>query len=190
MTQEANQGNDGKRMERKFAAWLQEVERFDQVALNHRVTGAVSTEIYEVDVLGKRYRPFFRKVSALGSFMFLATLPTSIIVGLIDERITQIWLATLLWGGMILMIIGTQWDTFSVWVECKDIERGVTREHVAVLKHNVEDVRKKRVGWKPTRVYLVAKRFDQNALRLALSYKFRCLQETESGFQDATPPIT
>jgi hypothetical protein len=91
----------------------------------------------------------------------------------------------------LALLLGRRFHTMEVWVECKDSREPVSRESVAILKHNVDDVRRKRSGWKPTHVYLVtASRFDQNALRLALSYGFRCFEETAEGFRESRPPMT
>ena len=88
-------------------------------------------------------------------------------------------------------LLGRRAYTDDLWVECKDTRVPVSRESVAILKHNVDDVRRKKSGWKPTHVYIVASGgFDQNALRLALSYGFRCFAETEEGFREARAPIT
>jgi hypothetical protein len=183
--------NDGKRLEKKFAAWLKGVQGFERVELNHRVNGAVSTEVYEVDVLGKRDRGFLPVVTALGFILMIGLFPLLLIISVINDGMPGIWFAYLWFGSFCAFIIGAHFDTISVWAECKDVEKGVAREHVAVLKHNVEDVRKKKIGWKPTHVYMVtANRFEQNALRLALSYGFRCYEETENGFREAIRPIT
>jgi len=77
----------------------------------------------------------------------------------------------------VIFAAGHRYDTVRVWAECKDVKDGITRAHVAILKHNVDDVRARKLGWKPTHVYMVTgNRFEQNALKLACSYGFECFE--------------
>jgi hypothetical protein len=88
------------------------------------------------------------------------------------------------------MLIGRRCGTTAVWAECKDTEGGVTRAHIGILKHAVDDVRKRKIGWKPTHVYVVtSNRLDQDAHHLAVAYGFECYVQIADGFRPVDPPV-
>jgi hypothetical protein len=71
------------------------------------------------------------------------------------------------------------------WVECKDLNRPVSRGDILTLNDAVKKVRASEAArWKPTRVLIVAgaNGFESDAVAFARSLGVECYSRTESGF--------
>ncbi len=182
--------NDGKRLEAKFGVWLA-TERGYEVTLRRQVRGAIAVRPYEVDVAGtltRRWAFWLAMISISGCIVWLVMTVWSHMNGGGEDAGGAYW-AWVEFGLFVAMISGTYLWREHVWVECKDVKNGISRDQVLKLRQSVGDVKKYGLGWKPRRVYMVtANRFQQDALALANSFGFVCYEEAEDGFRPVSSP--
>ena len=89
----------------------------------------------------------------------------------------------------VVAVIGRVRTRRFAWVECKDVERPVSRQDIRTLNDAVEKARaSETVKWKPAQVLVVAGTdgFERDALDLAQSLGIECHQRTESGFEQVS----
>lgn len=172
----------GAKLEREFAKYMKDQLGYDECYLNQKVKGKISTNEYEVDIIGKILSEEGRKrhnesliVMVIGAlilfFGFLDIIQIDKSVMIIIGAITFI-------GGIIFNDSKKKLYEYT-WVECKYYKNKVGKDIVNTLKYKVNDNNSsndKKFEFKNA-ILVSGSGFIGNALRFAKELSIDCFEK-------------
>jgi len=189
--------NKGLQLEKDFAIWMRKKLGYTRVMPRQFVYGKIAARPYEVDIFGIKERPLFKLLEFIGVLLVLLSIAMLLgeMSGLQARLETLLSKTNIKFTGAVLFIVGTmgliigylgshKQSTYS-WVECKNLNTNVKRDHIFKLKSSVKDVRNERKSkkWHPNTVIMVSgSGFDSDALHFARAHKMICYKQVGKRF--------
>jgi hypothetical protein len=169
----------GSEFEREFAQFMKDELGYDDCFLNEKVKGKLSTNEYEVDIIGKKLskngeilQMIGRAILVMG--LMLLGLHFLNMLGLHSQEVMYIVGAVGL--GWLLLRLGKEGLYEYTWVECKAHKSKIGKDYINHVNSNVGDYHdsddKK---WEFKEVIFASKSgFIPNSLRFAREFSIRC----------------
>lgn len=174
-----NSKQKGSEFEKEFAEFMKKKLGYKDCYLNQKVKGKISTNEYEVDIIGKRLSEKGENMKDLGFWaVFIGGI--LLLAGLFDLiKISQdilIVIGVLIIGGGIALQIAKENEFEYSWIECKDHKTKIGKDVVNTLKDKVIDYHKsedKKFTFNKT-ILVSASGIIPNALRFAKEHSIEC----------------
>lgn len=179
----------GAEWEREFSKYMTDELEYNDCIMNTTVKGALSTNEYEVDIIGKKLSDKGESYNNVGVFLIVLAI---IVIGLelFFDVVIFVDNAMYILGG--LFIVGFvflqlakdhEWE-YS-WVECKNHQKPIDKKAFSLLKSNVEDYhnsKDKKFDFK-NKILVSKSGFTKNAIRFAEEYNIECYDKCSGSIQ-------
>ena len=175
-------------MKKDFAQCMRSRLGYQSCALDFPVIDAEASRTRFASVRGETYGIAWYRLRSAAAVLLAASLLSRVLIplGAGDTPVVATSLAYLALGSYLLAHWGRVHSRQYSWVECKDLERPLTREDLVLLKDTFEGVRRSAAAtWKPVKVLVVAGAhgFDEAAMSAARVMGMECYQRADGDFR-------
>lgn len=171
----------GAELEQEFKKYMKQKLDYEKCISNTKVKGRLSTNEYEVDIIGKKLNENGEKIKNIGHILLFVGIAAFIlaIFKLMFFVENDLWIfGGLLIIGWVLSDIGKKRMYEYTWVECKNWSNKIGKNTITELNSKVKDYHEsedKKFDF--NKILLVsAKGFIQNSLRFAEEYEIECYE--------------
>lgn len=169
----------GTEFEKEFAEYMKDKLAYNDCYLNQKVKGKISTNEYEVDIIGKKLNEQGEKMRFFGRFFLVIAILAFIlffsgVIILVENDMVILGIIGIV--GWVILESGKEKMYDYTWVECKDHKRKIDKHVVNTLKDKTKDYHNsKDKKFLFSKIILVsASGIIPNALRFAKEYSIEC----------------
>lgn len=173
----------GRQFEIEVEQWLQR-QGYHDTTRNEMVRVCDNLNPFECDIHGHSYSRLWTKIKKFGTLYALWVL-VMLLLNLGNARRALPQMAALYLASLALVYFGKKKTGHHVWVECKNLNGKVSRDHVHKLAGAVDRLEQyKQAEWLSQHVMIFsATDFERDALRLAKENSIDCYRKSSRGFE-------
>jgi hypothetical protein len=179
----------GSKLEREFANFMKDKLGYDKCLLNQKVKGKISTNEYEVDIIGKKLSEKGENMKNIGTLILIAAgivfLAWLFEFMPISTDIILVLVVASLGAGVILQVAKENEYDYT-WVECKAHKTKIGKDTINILKDKSVDYHKSDdKEFQFTKLILASETgFIMNAIRFANEYNIELYERiSENDFK-------
>jgi hypothetical protein len=174
-------------LKQDFARWMRKHLGYQSCALDFPVNDAEASRTRFASVRGENYGIGWYHLRSAAVVLLATSLIARVLVPVreSDVPVVATSLAYVALACYLFSHVGRMLTRRYSWVECKELERPMTRDEVARVKNLLEGVRRSTAAtWKPTKILLVVGThgFDEAAVGAARAMGIECYQRSKRGF--------
>ncbi len=175
-------------LKQDFARWMRKHLGYQSCAVDFPVNDEEASRTRFASVRGETYGAAWYHLRSAAIALLAASLIARALIPVRDGDVPVVAtsLAYVALACYLFSHLGRMLTRRYSWVECKELERPLTREELVRLKNTLEGVRRSSAAaWKPTKVLVVAgmNGFDEAAVGVARTMGIECYQRSKRGFR-------
>jgi hypothetical protein len=179
------------RIKPEFAEWMRSHLGYYGSEMNVPLGDDVGTPGSVVGIRGETYGAAWHRLRSVALIAFAAAVVLRNVEPASDGEVPVVPNVLFCFAAVVYLVarIGRARTREYSWVECKDLNRPVSRKDIVTLAEAVKKVGASEAArWKPARVLIVAgdNGFENDALTFARAVGVECHRRTKSGFERAT----
>lgn len=176
----------GTELEMEFAAYMEKELGFEDTILNSKIAGKISTNEYEVDILGSKLSAQGKKQKEFGIFLFVVSI-VAFALGMMDVYWLDDTFMFIICGGLVIsgvvMGMAAQNKYEHTWVECKNHQSKIGKDVIVQLNSKINDTQslKDKKHAIHNRWLVSSSGFVPNSLRFANEHGITCYEKVGEG---------